>query len=232
MRRLVHSATVEAMTSLLGAGVALALMLAGCGGSSGGSSTPSARFASTYPASFHANFARGCAAAKDSAAMCSCAVGYTENSVHYLTLVSEAPTIDYTGPSLTVPNAPTWFNRLQLSCKRHGAGKPPYIAPRAYAFLLPPPPPSSKVQAALVPLINACIKASFSYSPGAPAPAAATRGTNELLQLARTYSLVAPMSASIGKITTLRKAVVAAHDFLAHRCSPSDAARVSAALSG
>jgi hypothetical protein len=149
-----------------------------------------------------------------------------------LTLVSEAPKIDDTSPSANVKE-PGWFNRLQPRCRRHGAGKPPYVAPIAYAFLLPPAPPSAKVRAALVPLINACTAASFSYSPGAPAPAAATRGTNELLQLAHTYSLDAPMSSRIGsKISTLRKAILAARDFLSHRCSPSDAVRVGGALTG
>jgi hypothetical protein len=164
--------------------------------------------------------------------MCGCAISYMENSVHYLTLVSEATTIDDVSTSVNVPNPPGWFNRLQLSCRRHGAGKPSYVAPDAFAFLLPPAPPSAKVQAALLPLINACIGASYSYSPGAAAPAAATRGTCELLQLARTYSLDAPLGSRIGKVTTLRKAFTAAQAFLSNRCDPADALKLSAALQG
>ena len=92
-------------------------------------------------------------------------------------------------------------------------------APTAFAFLLPP---VAAVRSALVPLIRACINVSF--TPGARPRAAATHGTNELLQLAKKYSLTAPMNGSGGKVTTLEKALTGARAFL-QRCSPAAAIR-------
>ena len=118
-------------------------------------SAPAARFASTYPPSFQHNFARSCSTAGDSTVMCSCAVTKMKRAVRYLTLVSQASVIDFTGNSTNIPQPPGWFNNVQVACHRHGSGNPRrYSAPGTFAFLLPPAPPSAEVRAALVPLMS------------------------------------------------------------------------------
>jgi hypothetical protein len=175
--------------------IGVAGLLAGCGGSS----APASRYSPTYPENFVATFTHSCSTAHGSTAMCQCALKGTETAVDYVTLIRDAPAITNAAP-------PAWWNSMQIACKRRGPGSPPYVAPRAFDFLLPPAPPAAQVQQAVVPLIDACINHAFGST--APPPAAATRGTNTLIRLAQTYSLTAPLRASIGKITTLHKALV------------------------
>jgi hypothetical protein len=200
------------------------LALAGCSGSTG--HAPASRYSSTYPAHFATTWAQSCAKARATPAMCECALARMQAAVSYVTLVRQAPAIAEAG------NPPAWWNSMQPACRRHGAGDPAYAPPLSLDFLLPPAPPAAEVEQALNAVIQACIGHSFG-STAPPLPAGATQGTNTLLRLAGKYSLTKPLSTSIGKVKTLGEAISGARVFLNERsCSPSDAARLSDALSG